>query len=560
MTEIALPGSTVAAADLSNVTLDNSPSLYATVQQVYNERAGLYGPQLFHGSSRAESPSLFLSGLPSEVQREYSCKTCAKFMVDASMLVFVKDDGTLVSAIWDHTRVPEFYRESVKKLEDAATSGFITQPFRPQDHDNYSKGGLLKEIFNGTFGAKEKGGYNHFNLQLPSDINASHPPVLAGRINLLKQNMHHLVLAQVRSTLALFESGRLLRAEAYKPWLKWLLETGEFTIANAKQPKLVNNYLNKRAATAPLGWVEWRGSLLGALMEDLQSAADQETRLSGVIDRFNERADPENYMRAKAAATEGNIRAAAKKIAELGLEPAMHRRWAEFSEVVRFAKWYEPEKATAAAPVEVKPGLFDHLLPKKGADLPKTLDLKIPETVIPLFKFMRDVLPLAEHIEVQLPYAMRMGGFATALNPDAPPLMKWDHPERRNPFSPFVLIQPQSPEMIGLKANQWVNVRGVFGLPVNFFKPEAAAKENNLQLAIEGAVNFKLDTCALFKETLRSEMHEFGPTIEAFSVTTPLGEVAEENKMVVTPIMNQHRLRVTAAGVTTTYVIDGLEM
>lgn len=563
MTDIALNESTVTEASTAGYR-DQSPSLYQVTREVFAERLAKYGPDVFIVANDVVPIQPFLSGLPIGAQREYTCNTCAKFMKDAGSFVFIKDDGTLISAMWDHTRVPEFYREAIQALQTKAENGTVVNVFRPRDFDEYTKGGNLKTQFSGLFGAEEKGGFNHFSIQLPAAL-LLHASGYKGtpktRHELLYQNFYRTAdLATLNTTLAMFKTGKLYRAEQYVPWVEWLIEIRTFIDATKNQ-KLVSNYLAKKAITAPAGWVEFRESMVGKLMENLKAAAQDETTIGAVIGEFNRQADPVNYQRAKAEATEGNIRAAQKFIEKMGMEKSFARRWARFDELVPFARWLPKQKVDETSQAAAS-GIFADLLTKvqKKEEKPKVLDVNLPTAQIPLFRFLRDVLPTAHSLQVYLGAKVNIGGTTTAVHEDAPALMRWDKPERRNPFCQFVLVGAVAPQHFGLQANAWHNVRGVIGTPKNFHDPEAQAKDSYVLLEIEGVQKFDVPNSAIFKETVIGELHEFGPTLESYSKSTPLQDVSVEDKAVHIAIHVGTRIRVTSGDITTVYELTDLSL
>lgn len=563
MTEIALNTSpeTETASVLSSTTLDNSPALYQVTREVFAERFAKYGPEIFIVAEGEITQLRFLNGLPEGVRQEYTCNTCAKFMKDTANFVFIKDDGTLISALWDHTRAPAFYADAVKALEARAENGTVINVFRPRDFDERSKAGNLTNTFKGTFGAEEKGGFRHFSLTLPEfaiQVGNQYKGTPKTRHDLLFQNISiDADLATLNTALALFNSDRLMRKDQYVPWIQWLVELRNFA-DSTKNQKLLNNYLAKKAIGAPVGWVEFRSSMVGSLFAMLRRVDAKELQLDTVIDEFNKNADPINYQRAKAEATQGNIIAMAKTLKAMNLESAMRRRWARFDEIKPFLRW--APKPTAEEAAAEASGLFDHMLKKHTKQAPEALDVNIPPTNIPLFRFLRDVLPTAEKLQVYVSRAMGIGGMTTAADENAGCIMRWDRPEARNPFCQFNLVTPVRPEEFGLRSHSWIQVRGVSDIPKHFHRPEDAAKDAHLLLELEGVEKFTMSASALFKETCISELHAFGPTIEEYSNTTPMGEVEASAKAVHTGVTTGTHLKVTVGKVTTTYILGDMSL
>lgn len=217
--------------------------------------------------------------------------------------------------------------------------------------------------------------------------------------------------------------------------------------------------------------------------------------------------NPNTYQRPQVLATAGNIAQAEKLIAEMGLEPALHRRYARLDEIQTL---WVPKPA--AAPTNGK-GVFGHLSPK-GTAKPSPIVAKAG--AITWDKFQRTVLPTAESIEFYINYHMNWTALLTATNLDAPPILQWDHEEVRNPVSWYVYSD-------GSPSSQWKIAPGAF-CKVNAItlQPSMWNGGNKHQgksaiFIIDGAADTRKPSMGLFPEILRSELHAVRATIEAHS-------------------------------------------
>jgi len=120
---------------------------------------------------------------------------------------------------------------------------------------------------------------------------------------------------------------------------------------------------------------------------------------------------------------------AEKLFAELGLAPALGRRYAKLAEIPKAGMIWQPT-AQKAAPAG---GVFSHLRTKQEPQPEVTV---AGATTMTWSKFVRTVLPTAQKIEAKVPTSLdRFAALVTAQNEDAPTILQWDREDSRNPFS-----------------------------------------------------------------------------------------------------------------------------
>lgn len=180
----------------------------------------------------------------------------------------------------------------------------------------------------------------------------------------------------------------------------------------------------------------------------------------------------------------------------------------------RFARLEEIETLwKAPAPADHEGGVFVGV-PTRTAK-PKSDDLT-PRVNMIWVKFRDTVLPRATKIEFQV----RQGkdnfcAIVTAEDPDAPPIIQWDCPQRRNPFSLYVYRRGSTPDLWGLTPG-YCKVTAVTLQP-SMWQPGFEHKGKSVIFLLEGCRDHRQSGLALFPEILRSELHEVRATIEAYS-------------------------------------------
>jgi hypothetical protein len=304
-------------------------------------------------------------------------------------------------------------------------------------------------------------------------------------------------------------------------------------------------------ALAPPGFCHPRSSMVGTLLEDLAAGMD----FDAVAARFSAKMHPLQYQRPQAAPSAGAIAQAEKIVEQLGAAGSLRRRFARLEEVE--ALW-KPQ-APAAKPAPGAAGVFGHLI-AKGAPEQRT-DMAIPPVTMTWVKFRETVLPTAERIEF-MARAKRDSFVAllTAVNPEAPPILQWDLPERRNPVSWYFWHGGSSPEQFGLHEGQAVPVSAICFQPSMWSDPEKFKHQGlGLVFLLDGARETRQSGGALFPETLKSEFHGVRSVIEAYSRSAEIEgiEAATACGLGLTKGSNwNHVFRVMGAGRTVDYRLD----
>lgn len=448
----------------------------------------------------------FLAGLPVERRPRYACSACRRFVDRYGGLVAVAPDGQAVSVMWDPAAVPPGFAESVRSVARLVAQARIDGVF------------LSDEATWGTpqnTTTRAPGVWRHMAVA-PAPSLVFRPPltqtaskVAAGRredYGMLCRGLAEFPVEVVRQALSLLTAGALERSEKCEGVARWLLERHEAR-ASRRGPA-ADNLTWLAAATAPAGYCHVRSGMIGTLLEDVAAGLPFEA----VKRRFDEKMHPLRYMRPTAAPTDGNIAEAERVVAAMKAAGALGRRFARLEDVQALWKPVaarEPRVAEGA-------GVFGHLKGKRGKAAARPMAM--PPVVMTFEKFRRTVLPGAEAIGFMVP--ARHGSFAalvTAADPEAPPMLQWDDPERRNPVSWYLYTE-------GRTAAEWNLPPGVFH-PVTAIALQPSLWGGEAGFAHQGASVFFLlegarDTThvsggGMFPEQLRAEFHGVRKTLEA---------------------------------------------
>lgn len=475
---------------------DYAPFLEA-VHSHFQDTAGPAGGPFFT-TDAADLFLAFLAALPDHERQHHTCHACRRFVEQYGGLVTIDGDGRTLPVMWPPD-APGFYGPALEAAARIVRKAKVT-------------GAFLSRL--PVWGQPVTGKWHHMAV--------TPPPALVSRLprpseamaekreeyGMLQRGLADFTPKTIKQALAILKADVLYRSEKVLGVAKWLhdLHTRR-TAAKGKQAK--DNLVWLAVATAPAGFCHVRTTMIGTLLEDIASGMALET----VKRRFAEKMAPLQYQRPQAAPTAGNIAKAEKLFAEMGLAPALRRRYARLEEVLPHAIWAPvPAKKT-----EPEGGVFGHLKPK---DANPAVAPMVPETTMTWVKFRDTVLPEAERIEFYVPRASTSYlGLLTAADPEAPPIIQWDRPEKRNPVSWYLYAYGSRPQTWNLTAGEWANVTALVPLPSQW-DPERDYSHfaPGIVVLLKGCQDTSGQaSVGLFPEILRGDLREVRATIEAYS-------------------------------------------
>ena len=529
-----------------NAVLQSEPDLFEVVGQVVHENFAAaiekHGPHLFVVDPGVDLFEVYLDNLP-EGQRQYhNCDCCKRFVRRYGSLAVIDSEGRIVPVMWDVSgrayEIPIYFDAFVAMFKQVAR-------------------GTIKGVFLDTgavWGTPEAGGWRHFHVQPKPDLLYRRRDMTANQamaakredFRTLNRALAEFSRDQVAQAVTLLNASALYRSEK-------VLGPAESLLRLHDQQRVTRrNYAHmvwRAVAEAPAGFCTPRSSMVGTLLDDIKAGMS----FDEVKRRFDAKMSPLLYQRPQAAPSAGNIKAAEKLVGKLGIEPALHRRYARLDEIQTIWKPVEEEKPE-------KGGVFGHLVPKGQFEKrPMRIASAVPMT---WEKFRRTVLPDAKKIEFLTWAAMdSYCAIVTASNPDAPPILQWDSEGARNPFSWYLYNNGSPPSHWGLPVREFVNVAAIT------LKPSMWAGEDKFPHQGKGVV-FILDgakdsrggvSLALFPEILKSELHQVRSTVEAYSQAGRLEgreEASANGVMVADGGAGNHQFRVTTSTGVVEYTID----
>lgn len=436
--------------------------------------------------------SIFLDNLPEQARQHYTCHACRHFFNRYGDLLTISDDGTAQSVLWDEDLTPSFFKPAVKALRKTILKSKINGVFKTD----------LKVL-----GMPVTGAWTHFSVLVPEKMRhrsrvQSASQLMAEKLEDRKMLFNALTdysLTTIEQAVSVLKSETLYRGEKTLGIAEWFRDV-KIKFENKRNK---DNFIWQAVATAPAGFCHIRSSMIGTLLDDIESGME----FAAVKRRWDEKMSPLQYQRPQAAPSAGNIEQAEKLVEKLGIQNSLKRRFARLDEIETI--WRPKEK-----PEQTQSGVFGHLVTK---DKQPPARMELPSVTMTWQKFHDTVLPHAEKIEFMVPSIGPFSAIVTAVDMDAPPIIQWDREDRRNPFS-WYLYSNGSPALTWGLTNGYRPVTAVTYQPSMWYE-ENAHQGKAVFFLIDGAKDsgHKGAGNALFPEILKSELREIRSTIEAYS-------------------------------------------
>lgn len=531
-------------------TSDNYPIFSKLLKENFTKNTA-DGKPLFRTKCK-DLFTTFLENIPEEGRQHYNCSRCRSLVNRHGGLVKI-DETTyeITSALWDETDVPEFFKEAILAMKNRVLKLSITSAF-------YSD---LADL-----GTATTGEWNHMAVKLP--VNMVNMSVTKNAGQLMNDTIQNFAL--MKKTLKLFnlevikEALRLLKAENLLGWEKcigpvqWLfdLHTKYFS---TKNEKMQDNILWMAVATAPTGFCKLKNGMSGRLMNCIIEGSS----FNHIKRLFDKEMDGINYQRPKAAPKYGAVRSTEDIVRKLGIDPSLDREFAVKEDIQKL--WESKDKIDESTESGEPKGRFDHL--KKDTNKPKEVQkLNIPCVTMTWKKFEETILPDVKTMELYIPNMHGRNNYSaivTAKNIDAPPIIMWDRPEQRNPFSYYSYHEGSTGDMWGLEAG-YCKVNAICETPSMWYGGDYQNQLKAVMLILDGARDSRYKDGnakhnGLFPSILISELYEHRKTIEAFAASATISGYEKSTACgLLLPygsVWNE-RIRVTTDLGTTDYLLE----
>ncbi len=348
---------------------------------------------------------------------EHDCSCCKQFIRSVGNAVSLSAQGEITTVWSDAANKAVYPYDVVATALDAVVKAKAVNNIFLTEENSFGKEETIS--LTDDYGTER---WNHFFTgPIVRDLVSSTPDATKGdyrtTVEVNMRGLKELNPEAVATVLELIDTNALYRGSEHR----------EAVLAFSKTQKAYNK-LNAKQQVA-YAWLKstgtgsrFRNTVIGTLVTDLSDGVELEKAVAS----FEAKVAPQNYKRTSALITPGMVKKAMGTINELGLEPALERRFARMADIsVNDVLWVDGD----AAPV-MKGGLLEGELMVIAAATGKKKNIN-PEDAedITLEKFMVDVLPKAKKMEVLLKgeHLGNLMSLTAPVDPEPKQLFKWDN-------------------------------------------------------------------------------------------------------------------------------------
>jgi len=341
---------------------------------------------------------------------EHDCQCCKQFIRAIGGMVFVVD-GELKS-IWSVDIYDTTYTPVANALAKLVIGSGIKDPFihyeasvgTDHNHDNASD-----DIV-----------WNHFYTTLPAQLvlPAKDIDSIVGEKRttkeVFKRGLDEITIESAEVVLDLIAQNSLYRGADHTGAVERFV--GYKRKYDALQSDIERELFAWSVSINDGMMTRTRASVIGTLLVDLSDGKP----LEDSVKMFEVKVAPTNYKRPKALITQKMIDQAQTKIQELGLEPALGRRYAVQSDITINNVLFADRSVKATMNV------FDDMKQEVGKRPQGNLD-RISEVSIDTF--IADILPNADSVEVMMEnsHTSNLMSLVAPSDPDAGNMFQWDN-------------------------------------------------------------------------------------------------------------------------------------
>ena len=475
---------------------------------------------------------VFLGEIPSCARQEYDCHECRKYINYFGRLVYIDDKGNSHSCILNYTE--DYLKQNLSgdmldcalMLKRAAEARIIKEPYDETSNER------PKTLHDGC-----SGGYLHF-YGVPN-ILANHAGVikrnhtnLMNLVDYCKKYTENEVKDAIAKTLDIVEMENLYQPFDFNEAAIILRESviphvyADFYTCNTfwdMASKLSSNICNIKTT------VFW------FLVDGILTREDQEK----LVGEYRSMTSGVNYMRPKTAPSVTSIKLAAAEIEKLGYGSSMKRRFLNIDDIPSDRLiWRNGAIINKILHKDSNPvgddSPFGDIYKKvyeKHPDVLASADgysLSAPNikdiTMIGFMKLVKDRKP-SEIVFID-GISRRSVNFcclATASDPDAKPIMRWDTDEQRNPVSYYMYQDAKTADFFNINARK-AHILGIVRYPNMWYDTDqhTGTPRDGLMFIVNGAIdgNYGNSGLGMFPDSIKPELYPIRRTIEYYSQNT----------------------------------------
>ncbi|MCK5610620.1 hypothetical protein KAR91_52595 [Candidatus Pacearchaeota archaeon] len=338
---------------------------------------------------------------------EHDCSCCKQFIRAAGDMVAIVDNKKV--SIWD-IDIEGPYQVVADTLSELVKAGKIDNVF------------IHRELFVGTdfnLELEEESTlrWDHFYISLPAkhvrtgdDVGTTKSNALASK-EVFERSLKEITTEAIETVIELNDQGSLYRGAEHNGTIM-MLQTCKDDYDSIENEEEKDNYCWDTSVTLGMA-ARVRNTVIGTLLTDISEGVE----LEKAVDAFGNKMDPLNYKRPTALITQSMIRNAEKKVAELGFEYSLQRRYARAEDFtinnVLFA-----DRTTRKAM-----NVFDEM----AEDVPVNIKELKRVDEIDIDTFLETVLPKIDNIELlfENKHGNNLMSLISPVHEDAKNMFKW---------------------------------------------------------------------------------------------------------------------------------------
>lgn len=259
---------------------------------------------------------------------EHDCRTCRHFIRRAGAVIAIGSDGRALT-IWDEAsdKAPGVYDVVATRLRDLVARAPIADVFCVSDKET-GFGAEISRAFDKDRRAAVTWQHLHTG-EIPKSVRSEAPDQVRGNyrtsVQVFVRGLTELTPDAVETVLSLIDRNDLYRGQEHKAFV------ADFHKAQSQFMALPEGAARHLFAWANAGGhaARFRNTVIGTLVQGLSEGQDIESAVAA----FEAKVAPQNYKRTTSLITPAMVKKAMATIEELGLEPALERRFAVIGDV-----------------------------------------------------------------------------------------------------------------------------------------------------------------------------------------------------------------------------------
>ena len=354
---------------------------------------------------------------------EHDCSICRHFVVRAGNLVTINPDTLEIETVWDVENIPYPYNEVAAKLAKLVRNGKIEKPFYTSPNKSHYGCQKNLEHIRETNQVVE---WHHFWWNVPEKFIVSEPDCAIGaaktNFSVLSRTLGAgedspvISLGVVDVVIDLIKQGSIYRGNEFLPLVEKFKEIYEsyLKVELEKKELFIWNTIIPISGIEPI--IRIKNLAIGTLLENISSGMD----LEEAVRKYEAVVAPTNYKRSKPIVTPKMVEQAKETLQKEGLLEAIY-----FEDVKDVGElktiWRNRQSKFAVNDV------FEELKSRSSTN-EKRKPLKFDEIAeVPIEKFLSDIVPKAEKIELYLENKL-IANTVALFKARKSGLLKWDNP------------------------------------------------------------------------------------------------------------------------------------